>query len=865
MLNIHLIRRQIVGSMHQSAVLVLCVILSMITLVSLGGFSRSVHASFLRDARALHAADIIIHSHAPFSPGLLDAVTSLEQRKTIESAHVYEFYSVVQTERNAMRGASRGGKKGGTTRTVSRVRQKTADEPSAYENQESLLSGIKVVDPGYPFYGTLELASGRPFSNVLTRGSIVVEQSLLDRLHLKLGDSLRVGSARLAIRDVVLQEPDRPINFFALGPRVFISAADLPSLDLVGKGSRVDYTILIKVRQETELDRIVDQLRVASNKERERVETFRTADSGVKRFFDNFLFFLNLIGIFTLLLAGIGIQSSLTAFLKEQERTIAIMKAVGSRSRFIISHYFILVAVLGFVGTILGLAASFFLEKILPDLFRGLIPVNVEMTISRGAVAEGLIIGSFVVILFTLLPLYRLKEVKPRSIFGKEDMRPAQSLATWLTGSASGIFFIAMVLWRIRDLKSGSYFVIGLGLLILISILCSEGILRLAKMLQLRNLILRQALRGLFRPNNATRSIIVTLTASLAVIFSITLVEKNLDATFVRSYPPDAPNLFFIDIQPEQKDAFARFLGIPATYYPVVRGTITTVNNEPINRDVERQKRGDNLAREFNLTYRESLLEDERIITGKKLFRDDWPESQVSVLDTVLKMRDMKIGDRITFRIQGVPIEARISSIRTRTRAALQPFFYFVFPDRFLKDAPQTVFTAVRVDKKQIASLQNRIVSRFPSVSVIDVTETVRVFARVMERLTLIVRFFTLFSVVAGILIIISSVFATRYTRIQEAVYFTILGARGRFVLSVFAVESLLIGLASGLIALVLSQAGSWIICRHALDVSYNPFVGISIVMILTTTGLVIAVGLGASLSIIRQRPAAFLREQTEE
>jgi putative ABC transport system permease protein len=342
-------------------------------------------------------------------------------------------------------------------------------------------------------------------------------------------------------------------------------------------------------------------------------------------------------------------------------------------------------------------------------------------------------------------------------------------------------------------------------------------------------------------------------------------VEKNLDATFVRSYPPDAPNLFFIDIQPDQKDAFARFLAIPATYYPVVRGTITAVNDALIDRDTERQKRGDNLAREFSLTYRESLLEDERIIAGKKLFRDDWPESQVSVLDTVLKMRDMKIGDRITFRIQGVPIEARISSIRTRTRAALQPFFYFVFPDQVLKDAPQTVFTAVRVDKKQISSLQNRIVSRFPSVSVIDVTETVRVFARVMERLTLIVRFFTLFSVVAGVLIIISSVFATRYTRIQEAVYFTILGARGKFVLSVFAVESLLIGLASGLIALVLSQAGSWIICRRALDVSYNPLVGISIVMILTTTGLVIAVGLGASLSIIRQRPAAFLREQTEE
>ena len=873
MLNIHLIRRQITGSLQQSVMLILCIVLSMITLVSLGSFSSSVHTSFLHDSRALHAADIIIHSHVPFSPSLLGALDSLEQRKAVEKAYVYEFYSIVQRDRNGRSDSLSGDKKDVTLQPFSQLHQEAADDRylqvpqrlDTHENQRSLLSGIKVVDPGYPFYGSLELASGSPFNKVLTRGGIVVEQSLLDRLHLKLGDSVRVGSARLIIRDVVLQEPDRPVNFFALGPRVFISAVDLSSLGLLGKGSRVDYTILIKVLKTDDVDRIARQLRDASNIERERVETYRTADSGVKRFFDNFLFFLDLIGIFTLLLAGIGIQSSLTAFLKEQERTIAIMKAVGSRNRFIIVHYVALVAVLGLIGMIIGLTVSLFTEMTFPNLFRGLIPSNVEFTISWSTVVEGFIIGLVVLTLFTLLPLYRLKEVKPRSIFGKEKPYVERSRATWLIGCASIVFFIVMVLWRTREVKLGLYFIIGVGLLILISFLCSEGILLLATTLKTKHLILRQALKGLFRPGNSTRLIISTLTASLAVIFSITLVEKNLDMTFVRSYPPDAPNLFFIDIQPDQWDEFARILDIPATYYPIIRGTIIAVNNEPIDRDAERQKRGDNLAREFNLTYRDGLLADERIASGTMLFRDDWPALQVSVLDTVLTMRKMKIGDTITFRIQGIPVQARISSIRTRTRAALQPYFYFVFPGRVLKDAPQTVFAAVRVDKNQIASLQDRIVDHFPSVSAIDMTETVKVFGRVLERLTLIIRFFTLFSVVAGFLILISSVFATRHTRIQEAIYFTILGARGRFVLSVFAVESLFIGLASGFIAFVISQVGSWVICRHALDVSYNPFLGISITMLIITVVLVIAVGLGTSLSIVRQRPAAFLREQTDE
>ncbi len=871
MLNIHLIRRQIRASAHQSCILILCVVLSMITLVSLGGFSRSVHLSFLHDARALHAADIIIHSHSSISQRLLDSLTAFEQQKVIEKARVYEFYSVVQTTKNPKWSVSRDEKKGetGTYRRERRLPDETSaamySKAESSTGEESLLSSIKVVEPGYPFYGALELDSGRPFREVLTQGSLVVEQSLLDRLHIRVGDRLRVGSAVLTIRDVVLQEPDQPVNFFALGPRVFVSSIDLPSLDLIGKGSRVDYTILVKVRNEKEMERIANQLRDASMKNRERVETYQTADSGVKRFFDNFLFFLNLIGIFTLLLAGIGIQSSLIAFLKEQEHTIAIMKVVGSRSRFIITHYFMVVAVLGSIGTIIGIPASFLLEKIVLGLFRGLIPSNVELTISRGAVVEGLIIGFLVVILFTALPLLRLKEVKPRAIFGKEEQRSIQSRTTWLTGSASVIFFILIVLWRIRELKTGIYFVFGLGLLILISFVCSEGTIRLLKIVNAKNLILRQALKGLFRPGNATRPIIVTLTASLAVLFSITVVERNLNATFIRSYPPDAPNLFFIDIQPGQKEAFARDLAIPTIYYPLIRGTIIAVNNEPIDREAERHKHGDNLAREFNLTYRENLLEDERIVEGKSLYRDDWPEMQVSVLDTVFKMKDLKVGDTITFDIQGIPFEAKISSVRTRTRSVLQPFFYFVFPERVLKDAPQTLFTAVRVEKKQIVPLQNLIVSRYPNVTVIDVTETVQVFARVMDRLSSIVRFFTLFSIIAGILIIISSAFATRYTRIREAVYFKILGARGRFVLAVFTWENLLIGLVSGLIAFVLAQAGSWLICRYALDVPYKPFLGISVLMIIAMTTLVIAVGLGASLSILRQKPTAFLREQTEE
>jgi putative ABC transport system permease protein len=297
----------------------------------------------------------------------------------------------------------------------------------------------------------------------------------------------------------------------------------------------------------------------------------------------------------------------------------------------------------------------------------------------------------------------------------------------------------------------------------------------------------------------------------------------------------------------------------------VVHARVTAINGRPVEPEKERRRRGDSLAREFALTYRDRLLEDEVIVQGKSLYGTRGEGAQVSVLDNVLEMADISLGDVIAFNIQGVPLEARVTSIRTRTRKTIQPFFYFLFPEETLKDAPQTIFTAVRVDKEQASRLQATIVSRFPNVSVIDASDTIAVFARVMHRLSAIVRFFALFGVGAGLLLIVSSIFATRFARIQEAVYFKVLGAGRRFVVTVVALEHLIIGLLGASLALCMSQTASWIISKRLLDIPYTPFPTASLLMVAMTTLLVMAVGLLTSLSILGQKPVVFLREQADE
>lgn len=240
-------------------------------------------------------------------------------------------------------------------------------------------------------------------------------------------------------------------------------------------------------------------------------------------------------------------------------------------------------------------------------------------------------------------------------------------------------------------------------------------------------------------------------------------------------------------------------------------------------------------------------------------------EVPVSVLDTVAEIGNINVGDLLVFKVQGLPLRARVTSIRTRTESKVRPFFYFVFQEGVLKDAPQTIFSSVRIDRAQLAVIQNRLAATLPNVSVIDIASTVEILAGIMRKMSSIIQFFTSFSIVAGLLIVISSIFATRMTRIREAVYFKILGAGSSFVVKVFTYENLIIAIFSGLLAALISHVGSWIVCRQVFDIAYQPLLGSTLVMIAGMLVVVVGVGLGASVSILQQKPINYLRDERQD
>ena len=826
------IYRQLLNTRQQGVILILCVALAALTHVTVGSLRRGAQTALLNDTKQLHAADIVVKSHSAFAPATVATVADLRRQGVVDLAQVYEFYAMTRALRPA--------------------------------HDATLLTHLKVVEASYPFYGRIELASGRAFHEVLTPGNVIVESRLLERLGLQVGDHVQVGESTLIIRDVVLREPDRPLQFFLLGPRMFIALADLPKLNLLQKGSHIHYKYMLKVADDRMLDRVAERLQQSAS-EYEQVTTFRTAESGVKTFFENFLFFLNVTAAYTLLLAGIGIQSTLRALIRASEATIATVKTVGATNRFIAGHFTLMVLILGAMGTLIGLALGGLGLPAVAWLFRDILPSTARLSLSWPTVLESVMLGSLLLALFAFSPLYQLRDVKPALIFRQAAIPKSGGLLPLIARAAIGLFFAGMILSRMPNITIGLAVTGGSLALLGLVTLAAHGVLLAVRRLHLRHLALRLAISGLWRPGNAAKAMIVTLTVSLSVLFSLYFVELNIHARFAQAYPEDAPNLFLLDIQPPQLAAIKKTLAQDALFYPVVKARVRSIQDAPLDREAQHQRQGDNLAREFNLTYRHELLVDEALSQGATLFRQDWDEPQVSVMDTVTEMHPMSIGDHMTFSVHGVPLRARISSIRTRTQETLRPFFYFVFPARVLERAPQTIFTALRVDPTRISRLQSDVVAQFPNVSAIDVTQTIKTFSKLIRKLSTIIRFFAGFSLVAGSCILISSIVATRAARIREAVYFKILGTTRRFVRNIFALESIIMSAISALLALFLSQIGSWMIAKYILDMHYHPFIGASCWLLAVTVALVTGVGALASRSILRHKPALFLREHTED
>ncbi|MDR0476601.1 MAG: hypothetical protein LBH14_01490 [Desulfobulbaceae bacterium] len=836
-MRIPFIFRELRASGRQAMVLMSCVALAVASLTVVDSFHSDVVRLLRGDARALHGGDLLIESNYPFSAAMERAVATLAA-KGAKVCRQWHLYSLLR------------------------------------HDDHSVFSQLNIVEPNYPLYGQVELQSARPLAEALKPGTIIVAPELLPRLGLKIGDFVQAGEVRLQVVDCLMRESSRPIEIFRLGPPVLAHAADLAAMNLVREGSRTQYKIATALPQgPPAAEDEAKSLRAISQNGAERVETAATARSGVKRFFDNLLFFLSLTALATLLLSGIGVHSSATALVRERQTAIAICKAMGADSAFLFRRYLALTALVATGGVLAGILLAALFKPLFPLLFPGVFPAEHITALNLAAAANASALGFTAALLFALGPLTSLKNVRPMLLLRRETAsglaaRAGQALIRAAVAAPVAILLVFLVVRHMEDTRTGLYFLGGLAALTFVAFILTSLALTLARRLDISPLIPRLALRGLSRPGNASVAVITTLATALALLLTMFLVRKNLEDNYITSFPPDAPNVFVLNIQKDEGERFQQLAAVPCRLYLVIRGRLKAINGKPVLAERDGKPAIDTLTREFSLTYQESLLPDEHLVIGKSLFKKDADGKlplQVSVLDTVRDMGNMKLGDVLTFSIQGVPLEAEITSIRVRNHAGLSPFFYFVLPPKYLEKAPQNAFAAIRMPPGQVAALQNLLAAKMPHLTVLDLGPLTAEIGRVAGKFVRLVNFFAALSIIAGLFILWGSLLASRLPRLAEAVYYRVMGAGRGFIFLIFLVENLALGLAAALVAIVIAQPAAWLLCRHGLDLSYQPCWLASLALAATATLLTGIAALPGQCGTTRSSLATSLKEQWQE
>jgi putative ABC transport system permease protein len=800
-----------------------------------------VRAAILSAARSLMAADITLSTNRPWQAATRDAI-----ERRLASVEVWGRAEGVETS--------------------------TMVRPADENRKVAKLAEVRGVQPSYPLYGVVELEDGRRYSHDLLKGrGALARPELLVQLDCRVGDEILIGTSRFTIRGVLVSEPGRRGGGFDFGPRVLVDASDLDASGLFGFGSRASRDLQLKVPARA-VDGLTRQLRADLRGQFVNVRSFRGTEDRVGDDLSRAEDYLSLVGLVIVILGGIGVSSVTRVFVRQKVRSIAVLKCLGATSRQVFAAYLAQALLLGVAGCALGVALAAAALAAIPSLIEGQpgLPV-VPNTMTASAVAQGVVIGLLVAVLFSAVPLLDVRRVKP-SLLLRDTTRAAER--DWLRWAAMAALLASLVLiasWQAGSFRIGLAVSVGLAVVAVVLTLVGAALVRAIRPLALsRSVALRHAVLRLSRPGNQTRAVLLAVGLGAFFIVGVRSLQASLLEQFSVTLDGNAADMFLIDVQPGQAAGVAALLaertGVrPPPSIPVLRARVVGVAGREVTlRGAEEVRRG-GIGREFTVTWRDHLQANERVVAGRfwGAGRSDAPEVSIEV--GIRERARVQPGDRMQFDVLGRVVEARVTSVReVDWRDARQGGFMFVFRPGPLDKAPATFVAPVRgpADPAARARLQREVVDRFPNVSVIDLREILQSIERVLSKVTLGVTVVGALVLFVGALILVGSVSMTRFQRIYEVAIFRTLGAGTRLLTAMTALEYGVLGLLAGGIGSGAAIGLSYYISRHALDIRWSLHPGITVAGVAITAAIVCAVGLLSSADILRRRPLGTLRAE---
>lgn len=756
---------------------------------SVGFFVDRIRLGLERDATQLLGADIVLSSDAPIGAAIRDRARG----DGLALADTVTFPSM-------------------------------ATNAAAPENMT--LSAVKAVSDGYPLRGALRLRDGLTSPDFAARevpspGTVWADPQALQALRLNVGDELRLGETTFRIAHVIAVEPDRGAQFLSFAPRVMLNLADLPATQLIQTGSRVTYRLLAAGER--------PQVRAFSawlgeNLGRgQRIESLEGGRPEMQRTLERAERFLALVALLAAMIAAVAVAAAARRFSLRHLDSCAMMRCLGLAQRHIFQLFaleFLWVGLAACVaGTAIGFAFHFALLEILGPLIRARLPLP-----SALPAVQGLACGLLLLLGFALPPLAQLRQVPPLRVLRK-DLGPPTGRAA--LGYLVGLFgFFGLLLWTSNDLRIGSLtaggFAAGVAFFAAFAWLTLLLLAPLRAFTGQLGISWRFAIAAVQRRPVATVVQLVALAVGLMALLLLTVTRTDLVNAWRKAVPPDAPNRFVINIQPDQTAAVRQRLaaaGIAdATLYPMIRGRLIEKNGRPVQPEDFAGERAQRLVdREFNLSYMADAPSHNRIVAGR-WFRDGTDE--LSLEDGIAETLGLKLGDVLTFDIAGRRVQAEVTSLRKVNWDSMRANFFVIMPPSLLADQPQSSITAFHLPAEKSAFTVD-LVKDFPNLTVIDTSALFRQIQAVLDQVIAAVEFLFLFTLAAGVLVLYAALASSRDERVREAGLLRALGASRQQLSRAQVAEMVCLGGLAGLLAAVGAAAIGWALAKYAFEFDY--------------------------------------------
>lgn len=732
---------------------------------------------------------------------------------------------------------------------------------------------VRGIEGNFPLYGQLETEPAAAAGVYKEQNAALVDATLMLQLGLQTGDSIKVGDTTLPIAGALHSVPGSTAIFSSVAPPVLIPYESIEATGLVQTGSRVGYDFYFAAPG-MNMEQLDDNLGDELDAESADLDTHTSTSERLGRRYENFGKFLNLVAFIALLLGCVGIASAISIYIKGKLRAVAVLKCLGATRKQTFLIYLVQIAVIGFLGGIIGTVLGLFLQQLFPLFLGDLLPVDVQMSFSPQVIIMGLLLGIFMSVLFALYPLMSTLYISPlQALRQQSEGRENSGKAGILVLAGIFLFILLFSYWLLEEWKYSLAFVAGI--IITFSILA--GIAKLF-MKAIKKYFpsswgfpARQSLLNLFRPQNQTLTLVLAIGVGTFLISTLYFTKDVLLAQATIESQEESPNMILLDVQSEQKDPVVNTInsqGLPVLDdIAIVTMRVQSIQGRSVNELRQDTSTSINrwiLHHEFRVTYRDSLMASETLQQGEWVSQvEDRELVPISVSDNFADDAEVEVGDRVTFNVQGVLLNTIVRSIRIVDWSRMQMNFSIVFPKGVLEDAPQfRVLTTKLPNEQSSAALQQELVRKFPNVTIIDLRQVLTVIEGLLEKISWLINFMAFFSILTGIIVLLGAVRTSKYQRIRESVLLRTIGARSQQILKILALEYLYLGVLGALSGILLSLISSQLLAYYLFDTAFIPSWIPFLVLLPGIVILVLVIGLSNSTSVIKSPPLEVLRKE---